>query len=233
MSYRAKPKRKTLCVVMPVYRGVSTTWLKNWFTMDQTPVMCPPLLSDGTMITEAMDQLVKDALALSSWDRLVVMEDDMLPPKDAFLRAASHAPDQEIVGSLYFTRRPPHYCTVYEHADLTECRTLHPNTVKYWADNPGIYQCAATGFGFTSIARHVLENWDHPSIAMFDSDRVHFGSHDIHFCYYARQQGFKVFADSGITCGHLTEIPITYGFHEAAVARGNMPVWISTKPNIV
>jgi hypothetical protein len=152
----------------------------------------------------------------------------MLPPPDAFLRAAAHTPSQEIVGSMYFARRAPHYCTVFEKADLTECRTLHPGTVQQWVENPGVYECAAVGFGFTSIARHVLEKWDR-GIAKFDSDRVHFGSHDIHFCYYARKQGFKVFVDSAIGCGHLTEIPITYGFHQAAVAKG-IPMWVSAIP---
>lgn len=227
MSYRSGAKGKALCVVLPIYRGVSTAWFDNWLAMDQTPVAAIQV-SGETMVTQAMDDLVKSALSLGKWDRLVVMEDDMLPPPDAFLRAARYTPAQEIVGSMYFTRRPPHYCTVYEQVDLTECRTLHPDTIRNFVENPGIYECAATGFGFTSIARHVLEQWDQ-DIAKFDSDRVHFGSHDLHFCYYARKQGFKVFVDSGVNCGHLTTIPITYGFHQGAVAKG-VPTWFSVKP---
>jgi hypothetical protein len=75
VSHRAKPKRKTLCVVLPIYRGVSTEWFENWLAMDQTPIVNDAIkVNGGTMVTQAMDDLIKDALALDqSWERLVVM----------------------------------------------------------------------------------------------------------------------------------------------------------------
>ena len=35
-----------------------------------------------------------------------------------------------------------------------------------WGDTPALYEGGAVGFGFTSIARHVLEDWDR-SVPMF------------------------------------------------------------------
>jgi hypothetical protein len=34
------------------------------------------------------------------------------------------------------------------------------------------------------------------------------GSHDLYFCDRARKQGFSVYVDSGIVCGHLSNVSV-------------------------
>jgi hypothetical protein len=67
-------------------------------------------------------------------------------------------------------------------------------------------------FGFTTIHRTLLENWD-KSIPMFVHDNT--TSHDVYFAEMATKQGFGVYVDSTLVCDHLSEIPISYPQNQA------------------
>ena len=85
--------------------------------------------------------------------------------------------------------------------------SLSSETVQQWCDEPALYQVDAVGFGCTSVARHVLEDWD-PCVRMFHIDDQLYGSQDMWFCDHARAQGHGVFLDTMVVCEHLTEVPI-------------------------
>jgi hypothetical protein len=163
------------------------------------------ILVDGAYLTQAMDHIVSNALSQEvDWERLVIYEHDMIPPLDAFNRIANeYPPDADIVGSFYFRHEPPHNAVVYIQQPDDSYGPLTSETVKEWTDKPALYAIDAVGFGFTSIHRSVLEDWD-KSIPMFSMDET-YGSHDLWFCHHAIEQGFNLSVDSGIVCGHLTK----------------------------
>lgn len=196
-----------LLVAFPTYHQIPSTFFTRYLNMDKDEVV-GNIVVDGVYIEEAMRLIVEKALELEGWDRLVIMESDTVPPLDALTRAASV--DADIVGSIYFRHEAPHTAMVYiQEEDSLGHNPITPQTVKAWTDDPALYECHAVAFGFTSIARRVLENWD-KDIKMFLADRneINFGSHDLWFSYQARKQGFKVYVDSGIVCDHLTEVAI-------------------------
>lgn len=195
----------TSLVGFPLYHHVPATWFAQWEKMERHFV-AGTLVINGAYITTAMDVMVKMALEMEEpWDRLLVYEHDMIPPADAITRIANYDVDYDIVGSMYFSHTPPHFAFVYiENPEDGDLDPIAPNTVKDWCDEPMLYEVGAVGFGFTSIARHVLEKWD-PDTPMFQLGSTH-GSHDLWFCHHARQQGFKVFVDTGIVCEHLSEV---------------------------
>lgn len=196
-----------LLTAFPVYHQIPATFFTRYLGMNKTNVV-GNIVVDSVYLPVAMNMIVNQALKVKTWDRLVIMEQDTLPPLDAFDRVDQYT--QDIVGSMYFRHSPPHDATVYIQEENSLLHNpLTPQTVKDWSDKPGLYECSAVGLGFTSIARSVLENWD-KDIPMFSADKsiVDFGSHDLWFCYQARQQGFKVYVDTGVQCDHLTEVGI-------------------------
>lgn len=195
-----------LCVGFPLYHQVPATWFCRWLEMDKSPVKSH-IWSNGAYILASMAMIVDEALKRDEWDRLVIFEHDMLPPADAFAKIAAYEPEHEIVGSVYFQRVFPHSAIIYTEAvDGSTYYPLKADAVRYLRDHPQLHPAGAVGFGFTSIARHVLEQWD-PEVPMFGMDeRV--GSHDIWFCDRATRQGFDVFVDSSIVCEHLMETPV-------------------------
>jgi hypothetical protein len=197
-----------LIVGFPLYHQVPVNWFSRWLAMEAFNVEAT-IVINGAYITVAMEMLVAKALQRDNWDRLVIYEHDMVPPVNALTRIAQYQPEHDIVGCMYFKHDPPHHALVYiEEPDTITYNPITPMTVKDWCDDPRLYQVDGVGFGFTSIARHVLENWN-PDIPMFHLDHL-FGSHDLWFCHQARQQGYRVFVDSGIRCQHLSQIPIGY-----------------------
>jgi hypothetical protein len=204
-----------LMVGMPLYQQLPVTWFSRWLNLDHSQVL-GSIVVNGAYITTAMDMIVKSALDHEGWDRLVILEHDMIVPVDAFTRIAHYDPSLHVVGSLYFRHDHPFTPHVYiEQPDLSFGPLTHA-TVRQWVEAPDIYPVDAVGFGFTSIHREVLENWD-PDIPMFQLDGT-FGSHDLWFCHHARKQGWGVFADTGIQCDHLTQTSVGYADNQAAAA---------------
>jgi hypothetical protein len=169
--------------------------------------------SEGAYLTLAMELIVDRALAFpGDWERLVVIEHDMLPPLNALNRMANYLPERHIVGGLYFQHTPPFYAVALgpKDDDTDDLIPFGPDVVKQVVETPALYECSAVGMGFTAIHRTVLEGWD-PDVPMW---RTHPYSHDIYFCREAARQGFGVYVDSAIICEHLTEAPVGYAHNQ-------------------
>lgn len=194
-----------LVVGFPLYHQVPSSFFTRWLAIDQSPVI-GTVTVDGAYLPVSMQTIVDRALDIPDWERLVVFEHDMIAPQDALVRISHYGPEHAVVGSMYFGHQEPHTAVCYIAQPDGTFSPITPQTVKSWCDDPGLHRCDAVGFGLTSIARHVLEDWN-PDIPMFGiNDR--YGSHDIWFCDKAREQGYDVYIDSGLICDHLTQVPI-------------------------
>lgn len=215
MKQQTKLIKNNLIMGFPLYHQVPASFFAQWLQMERGPVM-GAVVVNGSYITTAMCIIVEKALEHKNWERLVILEHDMIPPLDALDKISKYTPEQAIVGSMYFSHNAPHDAFVYvEDGDEDHLKPISQDTVKQWCEKPGLYPCKGIGFGLTSISRHVLENWD-PNVPMFGMDN-YYGSHDLWFCHEARKQGFDVYVDSSIVCQHLTEVPIGFSQNQAGV----------------
>jgi hypothetical protein len=189
-----------------LYLSVPVSWLVRFIELDKTHV-AHYLATRKLYLAKSMTTMMQGALQWDDWDRLLVYEADMMPPSDAINRIAHYPDELDIVGSVYFQHAEPHHPIVYTQVDEGHYAALQTGQVDAMIDKPGIYPVDAVGFGFTSIHRRVIEQWN-PDIPLFDTE-LELG-HDMAFCRSAKKQGWSVTVDSGIICGHLTEIPI-YG----------------------
>lgn len=190
---------KKVAVGFPLYKQIPAPVFTRWLGMDKTPVVATCVV-DAVYLPKALGIIVGQALDLPGWERLVIFEQDMIPPHDAFSRVAAHGGD--IVGAVYVGHVKPHEPMVYLEVE-GEFHAVKPDVIAEWVEEPGLYEVHAVGCGFLSIARNVLEDWD-PAVPMWKTDDEHFGSQDLWFCHHARKQGFKIFVDSGMVCGHLS-----------------------------
>lgn len=212
----------SLWVAFPLYYTVPVVWFANWLFMDKATIG-GAVVSKGVYVNQAMEDLVSAALAKPGWQRLVIMEHDVVPPLGAFNRIAQYEPRHAIVGSMIFQHNHPHKPIMYTKVaqpDWSEYHEVDAKTVADMLDVPGLYEVGAVSFGFTSIARHVLEGWPRDSVKMFTPEvsglgvPEDFASHDIWFCHHATVKfGHKVFVDSAIRCEHLTEVGINASHH--------------------
>lgn len=205
--------RDKLIMALPLSYQISIKWFYNWVNMRKED--CTGIVAvEHVQLPSALKMLRDMAMTqYKEWDRLVIFEHDMIPPIDGFQRIAGYSEmmdnDPDIVGSVYFRHEPPHHGYVYMPVkDEVKVGVLEAKGIQEMVENPGLYEVAACGFGFTSIHRRVFENWDQ-SVEMFKFQEP-WGSEDMWFCAQAKAQGFTVHIDSALCCGHLTLQPVTY-----------------------
>lgn len=202
-----------IVVGMPLYRSIPATFFTHWLTMDKTPVRATVSVQ-GVYLTHAMTKLVNLALEHDGWDKLVILESDVIPPLGAFNRVAEYQADKHVVGPVMFQHVPPYTAMVFgpDPDPAGTVKPFGPDIIKQIVENPALYACSAVSFGFTTIHRTLLENWD-KSVPMFQhSNDV---SHDVYFATEAKKQGFGVYVDSSLVCDHLSEIPVSYPQNQA------------------
>lgn len=212
-----------LVVAFPLYRQVPVSWFFQWLQMDQQNVAAT-VGTEAMYLPAAMNLLVDMAFEqCPDFDRLVVFEHDMIPPADAFARIGQYHDEHDIVGSVYFRHDWPHHVMAWMQVEPPFFSPLTAEMTKYMVENPALYEVDGVAMGFTAIHRRVFENWDR-NVPMWDPIPPLIG-HDLHFCNEAKKQGFKVWLDSGIGCGHLTLVPIGYGHSQEALAIAEPPHW--------
>lgn len=213
-----------IVVAFPMYRQVPVPWFFNWLQMEKDPIIgtvategIPVDISMSTMVDMTFDKFGDD------WDRLVVMEHDMIPPLDAFNRIATYRDEHDIVGSTYFKHDWPHHVMAWMQVIPPRFSPLTAEVVQHMVEHPALYEVDGVAMGFTSIRRQVFENWD--SSAPMWTPTPPLAGHDLHFCNEAKKQGFKVWLDSGIGAGHLTMVPIGYSHSQQALQQAQPPTW--------
>jgi hypothetical protein len=213
-----------LVVAFPLYGQVSAQWFMNWLGMDYRHVASVAAVEGSMYLPQKMEMLVAKSFELCpDLDRIVVLEQDMIPPLDAFERIAAYGDEYDIVGSTYFKHEPPHHVMAWMQVDAPRFSPLTRTAVKQMVDSPGLYKVDGVAMGLTSIHRRVFEKWD-PSVPMWQPTPPMVG-HDLHFCHEANKQGFGVYLDSGLGCGHLTTIPIGYHDSQQALAEDEPETW--------
>jgi hypothetical protein len=204
-----------ILLALPLYRTVPAKFVCHLLSMDQQ-MIAGYVYSEGAYLTLSMELICQRALEFPGhWDRLVVIEHDMVPDKAALNRMANYLPERHIVGSMYFQHTPPFYAVALGPKEIgsEELVPFGPDVVKQVVEEPALYECSAVGMGFTCIQREVLENWDYDKVGPMW--RTHPDSHDIRFCRLAREQGWGVYVDSAILCEHLTESTVAYAHNQA------------------
>ncbi|MBS3117732.1 glycosyltransferase family 2 protein [Candidatus Woesearchaeota archaeon] len=153
-------------------------------------------------VTQSHNLLRKEALD-KRYDCLLVLDQDIIPPKDVIQKLTSHK--KPVVCGLYFGH---HTIETGENRIMPfawkfkeEKRQGHWGAVRYinpdevW--NPQLLEIAFTGMGCVMISREVLEKikfrYD-PSIDAWD---------DRWLGYDAWANGFKVYLDNTAKCRHL------------------------------
>jgi hypothetical protein len=219
-----------IVLAFPLYRQVPVSWFFNYLQLDKTHVAAH-VGTEAMYVPLAMQTLIDLAYEhCPDFDRIVVIEHDMEFPLNAIERIANYGPEHDIVGSVYFKHDAPHHVMAWMKVEPPKYSPLTADVVQTMVETPALYEVDAVALGFTSISRRVIDEWD-PSVPMWDPIPPLVG-HDLHFCNEAKKQGFGIYLDSGIGCGHLTLMPIGYAHSQAALrADPTLQTWEEARAN--
>lgn len=188
----------------------------NWLHINPQPVEWFP--GHGSYLPEAHNRVVRSALEKKNWDRLLILENDMLVPSRLVSRVRQHrAP---VVSGVYFSRRRPHKLMAFGAID--EDGTAHDLDHLAFGkaiDKGGEVPIAGAGTGILSIHRSVFEAmpfpWFEPSPAEIAKGTT--GGHDIWFAHKVAELGltFALDAHDDMLCYHIGLVPVGVVHYQA------------------
>src|SRR6267142_1315026 len=152
------------------------------------------------LVPYARERLAEGALELGAqW--LLMIDDDMLCPHDLFFKLVDN--DKDICAPLAFTRNPNHKPVAYETREgFDETTRTRYGFTRYIENYPRntLFECDAVGFGAVLIKTDVLKKIPKPWF--FGMAQT---GEDVTLCTKARRAGFRVWMDSRIKLGHLSD----------------------------
>jgi hypothetical protein len=196
-----------------VTSSLSGSWLPERSNVDV-------MICQGNVLTMQRNALVRRMRG----DWIMFIDDDMAwqPQQIGELIATRDKFDLDIVGGLCFRRTPPHQPTLFmrERPDSGAF-----NFLEDWEEDTAV-EVDATGMAFVLIHKRVFERivaadlgvseWTMPSIEERLATGVDpnffrwnggFGE-DLQFCIDAKRTGSKVYVDTSIEIGHMSELEI-------------------------
>jgi len=198
----------------------------NWLNLDPMPDLCPQLpdrrvkhrfvVPAGSYLPEAFNRCFQEALRYADWDRLLMLETDMILHQRIVARARTHRAD--ITTGIYFMRRYPPTPVLWKAVspDGRAINMTHLDMAELLEAPEGEHEFqGAAGTGILSIARHVLELMPRPWFGVSpEAEREgHRGGHDLYFFAQAHRLGFSVAVDNSplFAAGHIGSHQIDLG----------------------
>ena len=136
-----------------------------------------------------------------SFDAMLIIESDIIPPKDALKRLA--ALDTDLAYGAYVFRSSP-VVNIFERYNDGALNIGESLTVRgKWEDakKQGVIKCSGAGFGCLLVKRHVLEGVEF-RVSTLETARVHCDSWFTNDVY---AKGYEMMADCNVICGHKRE----------------------------
>lgn len=169
---------------------------------------CDRTRSAGVLNHLHQYQRGREVFLKGSYDAMLVVESDIIPPPEALERLA--ALDADVAYGAYVFRRTP-VVNVFERyapaADGTPARnvgeSLQVNPRKLRAAlRAGVVECSGAGLGCVLIKRRVLEAIEFRTLSPAMNPQVHCDSWFTEDVYRA---GYRMMADLHVVCGHKDE----------------------------
>lgn len=135
--------------------------------------------------------------ACQGYDYLWAIDSDISFPSDTLSKLLAH--DKDMISGLYRQRKSEQHLEIYFDNGHGGVRTADYSELK----NRRLMEIAGCGFGCVLLKSSVLRKVGAPQfeyhVALDHNNTV---SEDLDFCTKVRRQGFKIWADATILCGH-------------------------------
>lgn len=211
---------KKILIAVPCMDMVSARFAQSLATLkriEDTQVTVSFLI--GSLIYDSRNKLAAMAIQMEA-DYVMWFDSDMTFAGDTverMLKVLDEHPEIEILSGLYFRRAAPFtpvlFSKLEENGDDIE-----------WEDfeniPDGLFEIAGCGFGCVLMRTDCLYGMLNGDVGNWFTPINNVGE-DCAFCIRARNNGYKIFCDPSIECGHMGYAPVTRGFYEAMKENDN------------
>jgi GT2 family glycosyltransferase len=148
---------------------------------------------------EAVKQILDDPLTNMEEDYIFWLDQDVIVAPGVLRRLLSH--DKDFVVGLYFLKEPPFYPLIMKKRDPLTVRGKYNNLTDYpegivTLNSIGL-QDGAVGFGCALTKIKMFKTIPEPWFEWTKDS-----GEDIDFCIKAQENGFDIYYDSEVKCGH-------------------------------
>ena len=209
---------KTLMCI-PCMDMVHTAFMKSLLGL--RPVgECGYSIRCSSLIYDARNSLVKEAIE-RGFDRMLWLDSDMTFETDLMERLSARMDEGlDIVSGIYFKRRKPIKPVIYKDIGYYKQGSNYTPAALSYDDYPKESLFEVKGFGFgcvlhsVDIAKKVQEKYGLPF-----SPVMGFGE-DLSFCGRLTELSVKMWVDSSVKCGHVSQSVVSEedyerGMHDA------------------
>lgn len=188
-------------IAVPCFDMVHTDFMKCMLDMERDDNTSYTVIKNS-LIYNARNTIAQNAIRFG-FDRVLWLDSDMQFPADVLPKFSAHMDNGlDFVSGLYYMRsalkKPVVYSDVWYTVTSNEAESGATNVD---AMPYGLFECAGAGFGcvMTSVTmlKKLVERYGAPFTPMMGLGE------DLAFCWRAKQNGFKMYCDSRIKCGHI------------------------------
>jgi len=137
--------------------------------------------------------LIASWITNGPYDYLFSVDSDIIFPKDTLCKLLMH--DKDVVTGIYRQRLPEQIVELYDKN--------YANLPYQEVEGKDLVEIGGCGFGCVLIKKQVMQKIGYPQFeyhsAISHNDTI---SEDVDFCRKARQNGFSIWCDATILCGH-------------------------------
>lgn len=189
---------KTL-IAVPCMDQVAAPFAQSLATL-KTVGDCVYDFNIGSLIYDARNRLTTDAIKCGA-DFILWFDSDMIIPQDAMVKLMAHMEQgKDIVSGLYFRRRAPFTPVLYSLID----RGAHED-LKTYPENT-TFEVDGCGFGCVMTRVEAMQDILFNSHDLFTPFEAY--GEDLSFCLRAKDNGYKIWCDSTIKCGHIGQVVV-------------------------
>jgi len=181
------------------YQNVPSAFFDSFITMEKPAFVY--IRSDKGTIENMRNSIVQDAKE-SNCTHLLMCDTDQVYHPETITRLLAH--DLDVVGCLVYRRYPP-FDPLMLRGKINEYQT-----VKEWEPNT-LVEVDATGTGCLLFKMDVFRAMMPPWFRVRTAENGKHVGEDIGFCSDLRQAGYKIFVDTSVPAGHLSQMQITEG----------------------
>ena len=205
---------KKILIAVPCMDMVSARFAQSLTTMKKVG-QCTVSFLIGSLIYDSRNKLAGLAVEMDA-DYILWLDSDMVFRPDTLERMMTvldEHPEIDVLSGLYFRRGQPFSPVLFKTLEVNEQGTLD------WSDYEELpnelFEIAGCGFGCVLMRTDMLLDIAGKEGAGRWFTPIADAGEDCAFCIRARREGYKIYCDPTVDCGHMAYTPVTKDFWKA------------------
>lgn len=205
---------KKILIAVPCMDMVSARFAQSLTTMKKVG-QCTVSFLIGSLIYDSRNKLAGLAVEMDA-DYILWLDSDMVFRPDTLERMMAvldEHPEIDVLSGLYFRRGQPFSPVLFKTLEVNEQGTLD------WSDYEELpnelFEIAGCGFGCVLMRTDMLLDIAGKEGAGRWFTPIADAGEDCAFCIRARREGYKIYCDPTVDCGHMAYTPVTKDFWKA------------------